>query len=288
MTDPKELGRLFVEERQKQDLSIEEACRQSRIHTSVIKDIEGGVFDRLGKTYVKSFLKKYSVFLGLDPEDIIKEYESISSEIPSREFDLSPLKEKEHKDILAELIGNCINRIKANDKLAIAVFVFAFFIIFILVFPGSRSSEKAKVARGKPAEKIGPVDQMRPVQGAQKTTGKSDEKAGSILQEQSKKDTSPDKRKKGSFSLTLVSRGDVWLQVMDGDNILFTGHLKEGDSHGWESRTPLTVWTGRADKLDFILNGHPIGAVAAGVVRDIVVSSKGIRIKDFWVIRLDR
>ena len=49
----------------------------------------------------------------------------------------------------------------------------------------------------------------------------------------------------------------------------------------------IIVWTGKADMLDFIVNNRQVGKVAAGVVRNIQVSSEGVRIGDTWVKRFN-
>ncbi len=95
MATPEEIGKIFIEARERRNLSPAEASRESRIHPDVITDIEGGTFDRLGKIYIKSFLKKYSEFLALDPEDILSKYKTIAPESAGLQFDLSELdKEK--------------------------------------------------------------------------------------------------------------------------------------------------------------------------------------------------
>ena len=105
MVTAKELGNTFKEARESRSLSVEEAYRQSRIHPRVIMDIESGTFDQMGKIYLKSFLKKYSIFLGLDPDEMVREYEVVSSEIPDREFNLDEIEEekKEEEPVLPVL-----------------------------------------------------------------------------------------------------------------------------------------------------------------------------------------
>jgi len=77
MMTPKELGKLFKDKRETLGMSRKDAYERSRLHPNVISDIEDGIHDRLGKLYVKSFIKKYAVFLGMDVEDITKKFDSI-------------------------------------------------------------------------------------------------------------------------------------------------------------------------------------------------------------------
>ena len=60
MTDPKEIGKLFRQAREDRGLSVEEVNFNSRIHPDVIKDIENGTYERLGKIYIKSFSVTYT------------------------------------------------------------------------------------------------------------------------------------------------------------------------------------------------------------------------------------
>ena len=92
--------------------------------------------------------------------------------------------------------------------------------------------------------------------------------------------------RKESVVLTLKARDEVWIQLKAGDKKIFDGFLKNGDSKTWEADGPITVWTGKADKLDFIVNRRNVGVVAAGVVKNIKVSSEGVQVGDTWSARI--
>jgi cytoskeletal protein RodZ len=82
----KDLGRIFKEARSEKGFSIREAAFQSRIHDNVIKDIETGDFERLGRVYIKGFIKKYSEFLDLDTSDMVQKFTDLSSSIEDRKL----------------------------------------------------------------------------------------------------------------------------------------------------------------------------------------------------------
>ena len=96
MITSKELGKKFSEKRQELGYSVDEACQKTRIHHTVILDIEAGVFDKLNKLYLKSFIEKYCLFLGLNTEKILDEYRAVSDIIPEEDFTFE-VKEKEEK-----------------------------------------------------------------------------------------------------------------------------------------------------------------------------------------------
>ncbi len=58
-----ELSAQLREEREKLGLTIEEVVEETKLHPSVIKDLEGGNWDKINPTYLKGFLKIYCSFL---------------------------------------------------------------------------------------------------------------------------------------------------------------------------------------------------------------------------------
>ena len=86
MVTARELGRTFQDKREERKLSIDKVCKETRIHPNVVSDIERGIFDRLNKIYLTSFLKKYSNFLELDTEDILNQFENITTELSGQNF----------------------------------------------------------------------------------------------------------------------------------------------------------------------------------------------------------
>ncbi|MFC1480544.1 helix-turn-helix domain-containing protein [Candidatus Omnitrophota bacterium] len=293
MVTPKEIGKIFKEARESRELSIEQAYGQCRIHPNVIRDIETGVFDRIGKAYLKSFLKKYSTFLGLDTEDIIKKYESISSEMPSLEFDLGtgdkedPMKVSRAlaegvtgrkigglTDVLAALTGKKV-------EAALVVILSVVFVVLVFVLIGVVSSRMSPDRQ----QKSEAVSQKAPVRVSETVSQKVSAKTSAVSKIVPEK-TTPGAQTSSPVVLKLKARGEVWIQVSKGKSVLFSGTLKEGASKTWKTDGTLTVWTGKAEMLNFIVNTRKIGVVTRGVVKNIRVSSKGIRINDVWVSRL--
>lgn len=261
MATPKELGKIFSEAREKLGLSIEEVCKKSRIHPNIVKDIESGVFDRIGKTYLKSFLKKYSSFLKVDTDNIMREYESISSKVPLREFDLNQEQRGQKDEILLAFGGERLQMIFVG-VLSVVLLVLVIVLIGVV---------KSKWSSVRKEREVVFVQEKKPI-------------AALPLKKTPLPETAP---KTDSFTLTLKARGRAWVQINQGETRLFSGILESGDSRTWKSEGTLTVWSGKADMLDFILNGRNIGEVAAGVVKNINVSSQGIKIGDSWVSRID-
>jgi len=264
MTTPKEIGKIFTEAREKRQLSVDKAASESRIHPNVIRDIENGIFDRLGKLYVKSFMKKYALFLGLDLDNVVQLYESISSKVPGRQFDLG-VKKQEDKSEPVDILAD-----KRIQTALIGVLSLVL-VVLVFVFVGMM---RARIAKQPPST----AAEVRTSSAKQTTAPEQEKKPVSSFF--SLKKASP------SVILTLKATGESWIQISRGDEKVFSGFLKKGESKSWESDQPLTVWTGKADNLEFTVNTRRIGVVAAGVVKNIEVSSEGVRIGDSWKARI--
>lgn len=266
----KELGKLFSDTRKKRKLSVEEVCEQSRIHPNIIRDIENGVLDRLDKLYMRNFLKKYSILLGLDTESVIGDFETVLSRIPRRGISLGV--ERDRDEILVALTSNKLKKVFIT---ALGVAFVAAAAILIIVNSGTRSRDIM-------------VD--RPVRNVPKT----DINAGTqIISTAAKKEKpaettqTPGQYADRSITLTLKAEGKVWLRVKEDDVTLFAGIIERGQSRTWRSSKPIKIWTGKAEVLDFTVNNNHVGIIASGVIKNITVSGSGIKIGSAWVTHFD-
>lgn len=286
----REIGRFFSEAREKKALSVEDVYRGSRIHPDVVRYIESGQFEKIHKPYLKSFLKKYAVFLELDADAIAQKYNTISESIPVQGFVVSR-KEKKQTESVREKKEE---KAKPKEK----------------IWTNSGQKEKRE-KRKETVKKISAENFKKTVNIAlavivaaavfrgislinlKKVSSPQTNKNAQVLTKgQDKQISLPGKEYQdiqatGTCELTLQARGEVWVQVTEGEKTLFAGIIKTGKSETWSSDGILTVWTGKADILDFFVNGHKIGAVAAGVVKHIKVSNLGIKIGDKWISYLE-
>jgi len=290
MATPKELGNIFKKAREERGINREEANLRSQIHSNVIKDIETGAYERLGKIYIKSFMKKYAAFLGLDAQDVLDKFESIYEEVP--EQDVPPEKvEKERKGIRdLSKSGLVIDREK-GFPIVMATAIAVVLIALVLVFAGRKGEETP--ARGeKPAVKpmaVRPVPEKKKAKAAEvaKETIAAVKPVAREKPAVKKTVSRPVVPKGEPVVLTLLARGEVWIKVFDDSGTVFVGTLKRRDVRTFKSSGPLTVWTGKGENLYFTVNRRDVGRVADGVVKNIQVSAKGIKAADKWVTRFD-
>ena len=101
-----DIGERLRQAREKKGLTIEQAQKQTRIHSTVLTALEDGRCDDiLTPNYVKSFLKEYSSYLGFDHRAIVSEYLAIHPELKARgmNFSINKADQKSSAD-LAKII----------------------------------------------------------------------------------------------------------------------------------------------------------------------------------------
>ena len=295
MSASESLGKIFLEKREKMNLTREDVSEKTYINIKVISDIESGFFDKLSSVYMKSFLKKYSDFLGLDANDVLKQYDGIARSIPEKRFsvekklpekekilpkkEMAPKKEKipSKKEKRPSEAGSVMIEKKMHLVAIIALSIVFAVLLLILV-------NVVKKAFKSPPREVPVVYRSEP-------KGNITLKVNNVPKEtniktSSKKDGKDNVPEKISVKLTLTARDRVWVQVASSSGgKIFDGFLNGGDSRTWEAGGTLTVWTGKANVLDFKVNGRDLGVVASGVVKNIQVSDKGVLVGDNWVTR---
>ncbi|UCD55547.1 MAG: DUF4115 domain-containing protein [Candidatus Omnitrophota bacterium] len=242
MKNPKEIGRILKETRQKRGLTIDEVCNKTRIQPNIIKVLEGGTAGEvLGNIYAVLFLRKYVAFLDLGNTGLVSSYK-----------DFYAAKEEPPLDI--EKKPQAVNI--SLPKLPVLPVALTFILIFFAIFLGiklksfrSTREEKAihAISESKPA--IFPI------------------------------------AKDKSIELVLQGADNVWMKVKKDGKVIFEDTLPKGGKKEWSARDKIELWTGRAEALNFTINGTPIGTVGRGNIKNIQISRQGLQIKNKWLLK---
>ena len=273
MITSKELGKKFSEKRQELGYSVEEVCLKTRIHRTVILDIEAGVFDKLSKLYLKSFLEKYSLFLGLNTEKVLNEYRAVSDIIPEEDFTFE-VKEKEEK-IRPEI------KINIDEKTVKKIIIAAGAVLVLYIFFSVVGMIKTKVAEARknaPAKKIVKIETPKK---EIKETPVQEIKIEPAITNFVEPERSQD------VELVLKATGEVWIHITDEqEKVLYSGTLNRGDKKTIDSKGTINVWTGKAEALEVMVNSEDLGRIASGVIKDIKISSEKITIDEEIILKL--
>ncbi|GAB4191267.1 MAG: hypothetical protein Tsb0015_13040 [Simkaniaceae bacterium] len=85
----KKIGKIFKAKREEMNLSLKEVENSTSIRISYLESIEEGRVERfLSSIYAMGFIRQYAIFLGLDIEQIIREYPE-AFQLPNEKHDFA-------------------------------------------------------------------------------------------------------------------------------------------------------------------------------------------------------
>ncbi len=199
---------------------------------------------------------------------VLSAFNGLQSLVESMYEEFDPdIKEKEDE-------GKAIVVSEKTIQFAMIGIFSAIILILVFVFGGRIGSKISQVRQARREAAIQPKKAAAEAVKTKKTP------AISLRRKKTVKPTI-----KPSVTLTLESRGEAWVKVMEGENTLFVGILRRGDKKTWKTVNAITVWTGRAEMLDFTVNRRKVGKIADGVIKNIKISKEGIAINGSWVTR---
>jgi len=94
MSETESFGHYLKKEREKKNISLRDVSRNTRVREHFLEAIEEDRYDLLPPpTFVKGFLRSYAKYVGLDPNEVVLRFQSITNPPPKEE--LSPPPEEE-------------------------------------------------------------------------------------------------------------------------------------------------------------------------------------------------
>ncbi|MDP2942296.1 MAG: DUF4115 domain-containing protein [Candidatus Omnitrophota bacterium] len=238
------IGTRLKQAREDKGISLEQAQKDTRIHNKILAALED---DRpaeaiSGTVYIKSFIRKYADYLGLDGTSLAEEYHG---ERP---------RTREQILIAAERSSSFKFPLK---KAVTAVIVIAVLLagIKLAIFAGSKIKEGLK-SKPKAVKK---VESSRPKQPAVTPAAAPIPKGENI-------------------SLKIKAKSDVYLKIKADGSVIYDGILKKGAAETWEAKDSLDVSTSRAEAIAAELNGTALGALGKGVTKNILITRDGLKL----------
>lgn len=295
MKDIKEIGKIFEHARKEKGLSIDVVSKKTHIHPKVLTCLENGTIEKelnQNKVYIKSFIKKYASFLGLDADKIIKEYAFLKVISPGDSPELYIKPKKAPMMDFKQLIP------VAGLVLSLLVVVFLFMGIIkfknFVVKVTAKKSQAAAIRKNQPVKtavkrEIRKKEPPKAVKEAVKDEVKSQveptevEAVKSTTENKTPAQESPapavQSKKSGSFKLALRCRSNVWLRI-DKDGVsVFKGVLNKNSRESWQAEKEIKIHVGKLEALDFTVDGKRIGKVGSGF-QDVIITKNEIKVGD--------
>jgi cytoskeletal protein RodZ len=234
--------------RDAQRLSLSDIADATRINVQFLQALEEGRTDMLPQAYVRAFLREYAGAVGLDPRDIMAQYDGKEKK-PEE-----PASAKEIPPPLPPPPSG--DRMPRRQKATFAIVLTVLALAAVVFWNLSRTPP--------PHETESPVDSSPALP---RTTD-----SVRAVPEQS-----PDR----SDSLTLVgvTTDTVWLQVASDTRKPMQYKLPPGARRSWKARDQFTISIGRPEAITLTLNNMPLGRMGGRgrIVIDSVLTRATLR-----------
>ena len=269
-----DIGEKLKQAREKKSLTIDQAQKQTHIHSRVIAALEEGKCDEiLNQAYVKSFLKTYSRYLGLDQKEIMGGYESAHPEAPRSAVSLNKQESKAAVNTarLFYIIGT------------VAVLIA---LIFSVIFLWNKTAQFMSKAR--PGKKAAVVKAKEIPAGTKRPSQKKNAGTTAIKpRESSRSESSVGKRsgahvpvpKNMPFNLAIKVNQPVLIQLKKDGVLLFKRVLPKGTVESFRANDSINIFVAKSEAIEIILNGKRLDLPSRGVIKDLEITRKGIRIR---------
>lgn len=256
------LGERLKLARENRSLDIEQVQKQTHINSRVIIALEEGRCDELlTPTYVRAFLKKYSQFLGLDPKEMLKSYSSVYSEEPGSHLTIGP-----------ETVSYPVLR---RSIYAAFFFLAALLILFAVVWMGN--AVKKSIMAKKSARPQSVLAKSANAKAARDRSVRVEKKTSRPIEKAAAAKTAA--AKKGPFTLVLKTKKTVFIKAGKDGSPLFSRVFSKGSSESIKADERVELYIAEAESVELVLNGRSIGSPGRGTIKNLEVTSEGVKIK---------
>lgn len=239
------IGERLRAAREAKGLQLEDAHRQTKIHTRILQAMEE---DRapevLDPAYARGFLKKYAAFLNLDPAPLMAEYAQTAraaAPVTSTAGGAGETADEATAGIPRWLVVASVTVIALIG------------VVFLVILSKDLSRT---VSAPPPASMSKPAIPSKP----------SPPPAPKLIVPRSQ-----------PLKLSVRAAQDCWMQVKVDEKVLFQNVLAKGHEETWTANDAIELWVGNAAALTLTLNGHALEPLGQGVVKGVRVTRAGLQ-----------
>lgn len=277
------IGQRLKKLRLEKGLSIEDVHKKTKIHLNILRAIEEDGLIGFNPTYMKGFLKIYCKFLGVDPNEYAKTYDSprllIKETQEKRGLSPAASAKTEKKPEPAPEKPVSFIKPQAEKSASMApmdipwkpIIITILFVVSVVVlfnigkFFASGISPKSKKITAAAKKKAVPAPKIQKAQAP-----KPPEKIQPVIKYPV---TGPDIR------LGMRVKEDCWVDLKADGRVFLHGILRKGTFESWQAKNRIEFSLGNAGVVDLELNGKPLpplGRKSQQIKRVIITKEEGL------------
>ncbi len=251
------IGEILREARAKKGMSLEEVENETKIRRKYLRAMENDDFSTLpGKVYVRGFLRTYARFLGLDGEELVRQYDEMFPYRPEAE----------------QAVGRTAVHAKVADRRRRGVVYFALVLIVgIVIYLWGAATPQEKPGEGEPEHAV-PGEQEYNYGGSGRPRSRPAGEPGAGGDREPQLD--------GIQLVLQVRDRECWMQVVvDGENN-FQGLVQPGVTKRFTGRGKIWFKLGDAGAVRVLVNNRDYGVLGEPgqvVTREFTAGEGGVK-----------
>lgn len=254
------LGDKLREAREGKNITLSQAQKQTRIHLAVLKAIEDGKCDDiLNPTYVKSFLKKYAEYLGVNTHQVLNEYNRL------------------HPVTAAKIINRLPETPASRKTMPKAVPLIIFFIIAstVIALAGLAVLKAVPYIKSHVTLKRVPSSRITKTAAQARPPKKNLHHSASAALN----NVEINIPKNAQLKLLLKVKQKVFIKMKTDGTLLFERELPKGTAEIFTANDGINIFTANGAALELFLNGKAIGPIGKGTQKNIEITRTGVRLR---------
>lgn len=246
----RELCSKLKEKRRELGYSIEYVVEKTKLHPSMIKDIEECNLGNENPIYVRGFIKIYAAFLKVDTGSSLKDVGPAKPAVKKRE----PKVKKIDKEIVFGRINTLAKRISPETKKKIILAVAIVLLLWVFFAAGSFVVGKIIKLFTTPAE------------------------AGSEVQKDDVAQALSDFTEAEELAVTLTAKKDCFLRVLVDGKLFFGGVLRQGAIETWRGKEEIELKIRDGSAITLEVNGRSIPTLTSlrKPIKSLKITPSGI------------
>lgn len=261
------IGETLKTAREKRALTLDQAQKQTHIHQTVLAALEEGRCDELlTSTYVKSFLKKYTAYLGLETKEILDEYRKLHPE-PAIYSPTKSTGEEKTPGFFRYL----------NIAKPVAVLLGATLLIFILGNAVANYVRRHKAAA--PAALSRPAISQAKKEVKTNISRSSKKSPAAVLAQGDVMLFKEPISKSSPINLTMKVKQQVLVQFKKDGAILYKRFLPKGSTETLQADDVINIYIAKAEAVEISVNNKRLKIDMKGAIKDLEITRKGVRVK---------
>ena len=241
-----ELCKQLEKKRKELGYSVEYVVEKTKLHPSVIKDIEAGSLSSIGSAYLKGFIKIYASFLGVDTSGTLDEIKTSSSSLGLKGI----AKAKDENSILNGLkstIRNLSPKFKKNFVLVLLGIILLYSFFTLVKFSVRRISQAFK---------------------------------GRKTVENKQTEVMPKLEASGELEVSLTAKKKCFLKATIDGKVLFEGVLNKGAIESWQADKELEFRISDGSAVHLEVNGKSIPTLSSirKPIKSLKITPSGISV----------